>query len=335
MQTSGSLSKNNSLRLTPQQSLRRLGLCSQVATGQHSSPIVFPEKRGKVKASRRGDTSVNSDDLKKAKREEHRIDIGDEQSDLLGYEVFSGKLLLDKRKTNKNDDTQTSTEILNQDAVDAKLTSKALVWGSHVLCLEDVISVSYNVGIRHFTIHAYTVKKGSCGLSCFMKTGRSRKDFRFLAFTSEEAVQWVTGFADQQCFVNCLPHPLKQASEMVASDFPYELRIKCKSPPKMLVILNPRSGRGRSSKVFHGMVEPIFKLAGFKMEVVKTKSAGHARKLASNVDFTTCPDGIICVGGDGIVNEASHFQDLGHFVHSNSTNELFLAYLIKFPSSYI
>ncbi|THF98509.1 hypothetical protein TEA_006004 [Camellia sinensis var. sinensis] len=221
--TSGSLSKNNSLRLTPQQSLRRLGLCSQVATGQHSSPIVFPEKRGKVKASRRGDTSVNSDDLKKAKREEHRIDIGDEQSDLLGYEVFSGKLVLDKRKTNKNDDTQTSTEILNQDAVDAKLTSKALVWGSHVLCLEDV---SYNVGIRHFTIHAYTVKKGSCGLSCFMKTGRSRKDFRFLAFTSEEAVQWVTGFADQQCFVNCLPHPLKQASEMVASDFPYELRIK-------------------------------------------------------------------------------------------------------------
>ncbi|KAJ6836657.1 sphingoid long-chain bases kinase 1-like [Iris pallida] len=39
------------------------------------------------------------------------------------------------------------------------------------------------------------------------------------------------------------------------------------------------------------------------MEVVKTTSAGHARKLASSVDFTTCPDGIICVGGDGIVNE--------------------------------
>ncbi|KAH0644032.1 hypothetical protein KY290_026045 [Solanum tuberosum] len=44
-------------------------------------------------------------------------------------------------------------------------------------------------------------------------------------------------------------------------------------------------------------------LAGFKLEVVKTTSAGHARKLASTVDFSTCPDGIICVGGDGIVNE--------------------------------
>ncbi|CAK9140190.1 unnamed protein product [Ilex paraguariensis] len=39
------------------------------------------------------------------------------------------------------------------------------------------------------------------------------------------------------------------------------------------------------------------------MEVVKTTSAGHAKKLASTVDFSTCPDGIICVGGDGIVNE--------------------------------
>eukprot|EP00262_Sarcandra_glabra_P007407 TRINITY_DN2019_c0_g1_i1.p1 TRINITY_DN2019_c0_g1~~TRINITY_DN2019_c0_g1_i1.p1 ORF type:complete len:567 (+),score=83.16 TRINITY_DN2019_c0_g1_i1:125-1702(+) len=71
----------------------------------------------------------------------------------------------------------------------------------------------------------------------------------------------------------------------------------------MLVILNPRSGRGRSSKVFHSKVEPIFKLAGFQMIVRKTESAGHAKTLASTVDFSTCPDGIICVGGDGIVNE--------------------------------
>lgn len=29
------------------------------------------------------------------------------------------------------------------------------------------------------------------------------------------------------------------------------------------------------------------------MEVVKTSSAGHAKKLASSVDFSTCPDGIV------------------------------------------
>ncbi|KAF5823149.1 putative sphingosine kinase [Helianthus annuus] len=290
MQNSGSLPKSNSLR-TPQQSLRRLNCCSQISTGQQTSPVVFPEKRTKTKASRRNDVSASSDDIKKTKREEHRIDIGDEKSDLLGYEVISGKLVLDKRKNIKAADAQSSTENAHLDTVDAKLTSRAFVWGSHVLSLDDVVSVSYNYGLRHFIVHSYPLKKRSY----ILKSGRSRKDFCFLASTPDEACQWVTGFADQHCFVNFSHNPL-------VNDFSYS-HIKSKSPPRMLVILNPRSGRGRSSKVFHNMVEPIFKLAGFKLEVVKTTSAGHARDLAFSVDFSTCPDGIICVGGDGIVNE--------------------------------
>ena len=97
-----------------------------------------------------------------------------------------------------------------------------------------------------------------------MRSKRSQKDFRFLASSSEEALLWVGGFADQQCFVNCLPHPLassnKQDSDLTAYHFPPASLIRSKSPPRMLVILNPRSGRGRSSKVFHRMVEPIFKV---------------------------------------------------------------------------
>lgn len=143
MQNSGNLSRNNSSRLTTQQSGCRLSFCSQVATGQHSSPIVFPEKRSKSKSSRRGDVSASSDDPKKAKREDHRIDIGDEQSDLLGYDVFSGKLVLDKSKTSKSNDAQDTVDVKNQNSFDAKLTSKALVWGSNMLSLEDVVSVSF------------------------------------------------------------------------------------------------------------------------------------------------------------------------------------------------
>ncbi|KAL5977920.1 hypothetical protein ACLOJK_036943 [Asimina triloba] len=241
MQKSGYPPPNaSSFRGLPQLPLRRLGSrCSQIATGQHSSPTVFPEKRGKVKSLRHTETNVASEDPERLKSQEHRIDIGNEQSDLLGDEVYVGKLVLDKRTASANADG-TITEAKNQEGVDAKLTRKALVWGSHMLYLEDVISVM------------------------------SSK---------------------------------KQGSDMVVSDFPPEQQIKCKSPPTILVILNPRSGHGRSSKVFHGKVEPIFKLAGFKMEVVKTTSAGHARSLATNVDFSTCPDGIICVGGDGLVNE--------------------------------
>ncbi|GLT87178.1 hypothetical protein SLE2022_052750 [Rubroshorea leprosula] len=325
MQMSESLSTNSnasSVRVSSpqpqsQQSLRRLSLCSQIAT--HSSPIVFPEKRTKkLKASsRRSEVGVNDVQAEKSKGDEHRIDIGggDEKSDLLAGVVYSGKLILDKRNitttasSNSSDvDQKSSTGVPNQEAVDAKLTSKALVWGSQVLPLDDVISVTYNVGLRHFTVHSYPLKKSSYGLSCFIKPRRSRKDFRFVASSVEVAVQWVGAFADQQCFVNCLPHPLvsskkQSSSELFPMDIPHELLFKCKNPPKMLVILNPRSGRGRSSKVFDGIVEPIFKLAGFKLEVVKTTSAGHAKKLASTVDISTCPDGIICVGGDGIINE--------------------------------
>ncbi|XP_042504991.1 sphingoid long-chain bases kinase 1-like isoform X3 [Macadamia integrifolia] len=312
MPKNGNVIQNiSTLRVTPQQSLRRLGSrCSQLATGQQSSPTIFPDKRSKLKTLRRSEANVVNGDSEKMKTQEHRIDIGDEKSDLLGHVLFSGKLVLDNRVTNSSADVQKSTESTDKDVVNAKLTSKALVWGSNMMSVEDVISVTYNTGLRHFTVHAYPIRKRSCGISCFMKPRRSRKDFRFLACSSEEAFQWVSGFVDQHCFVNCLPHPLvsskKQASNMIASDFPLEPNIKCKSPPKVLVILNPRSGRGRSSKVFHGKVEPVFKLAGFEMEVVKTTHAGHARHLASTVDFSTCPDvssGIICVGGDGIVNE--------------------------------
>uniref|UniRef100_A0A6N2LBQ6 DAGKc domain-containing protein n=1 Tax=Salix viminalis TaxID=40686 RepID=A0A6N2LBQ6_SALVM len=262
-------------------SQRRLSLCSQIAT--HSSPIVFPEKQKRSKklkaasSNSKSNTEAIADDpfpFNQPKIDEHRIDIGggataggDENSDLLGYAVFSGKLILDKRNTSSyhTSTTKDQTDITNQQAVDAKLTSKALVWGSHMLHLEHVISVSYNVGLRHFTVHSYPIKKSSCGMSCFMKPKRTRRDYRFLASSVEDALQWVGGFADQQCYINCLPHPLasskKQASsELLPTDPPPELLFKCKSPPKMLVILNPRSGHGRSTKVFHGIVEPIFKV---------------------------------------------------------------------------
>lgn len=145
MQEPGFLLQNVSpLRVPTQQPLRRLSSKrSQIATGQHSSPTVFPEKRGKVKSSRQNVVIVASEDPEKVKAQEHRIDIGDEQSDLLGDEVFVGKLALDKRTTSASADVQTSTETKDQEGVDAKLTRKALVWGSHMLYLEDVISVSF------------------------------------------------------------------------------------------------------------------------------------------------------------------------------------------------
>ncbi|KAG1359304.1 hypothetical protein COCNU_08G007500 [Cocos nucifera] len=177
------IKSNSSFRVLPQQCLRRLSKrhC-QIASGLPSSPTVFPEKRGKRASLREHKVNGIHESPVKEKAQEHRIDVGDERCDLIGYEVFSGKLALDNKSKSAGAETGSGTS--NPNIVNAKLTRKALVWGSHKLSLEDVIS-----------------------------------------------------------------------------------------------------------------------LAGFKMEVVKTTSAGHARTLASTVNFETCPGGIICVGGDGIVNE--------------------------------
>lgn len=132
------------------------------------------------------------------------------------------------------------------------------------------LQVSYHSGLRYFTVHSCPLGKGSSGLSCFMKPRRTQKDLKFLSTSPHEAFRWVNSFADQQCYVNLLPHPMasskKHSSELIPFDTMLDPYVKCRSPPKILIILNPRSGHGRSSKVFHGKVEPIFKvrLAGYK-----------------------------------------------------------------------
>ncbi|GLJ56160.1 hypothetical protein SUGI_1205580 [Cryptomeria japonica] len=280
---------------------------SQVTSGQNSSPAITSDRHGRVKSSKKKELSISIENSAHSKVREHRIDIGDENSDLLGQLCISGKLVPDKKNSGSALDNQLSNSKTDKAEVDAKLTIKAFVWGSHCLDLSDIIAVSYNEGVRRFTVHSCPLVKTSWLPGAFGKSQRKLKDLHFLASNPEDALRWVNAFAEQQLYVNCLPHPLlsskQQGSYMDARDFAPRQAVRCKIPPSMLVILNPRSGRGRSSKVFYNKVHPIFQLAGFKLEVVETESAGHARTLASKVDLSKFPDGIICVGGDGIINE--------------------------------
>jgi hypothetical protein len=130
--------------------------------------------------------------------------------------------------------------------------------------------VSYNSGVKHFIVHAYPTKK-----SLFGKTHRVQKDFCFIASTLDEAILWVTCFAEHNIYVNLLPRPatssIKQDSDNPLSESLFDRPpIKCKSPQRVLVILNPRSGHGRSSKVFHEKAEPIFKVP-FDIYIIQTR----------------------------------------------------------------
>ena len=143
--------------------------------------------------------------------------------------------------------------------------------------------VSYCSGLRHFTVHAYPQRR-SFDLLCFTKQ-RRRHDFRFVANSLEDARKWVIGFADQQCYVKLSPHPMESSKKHGPNEFSndpfFEYHIKSKSPPKTLVILNPQSGHGRSSKVFHEKVEPIFQVC----HVYLSLSLSLSRSFSHEVEF--------------------------------------------------
>jgi len=84
--------------------------------------------------------AIDDKDAKKGKNHDHKIDVADERSNFLGYEVYAGKLIFDKKNKSTSDNQLSANG--KADAVDARLTSKALIWGSSVLLLEDVVSVS-------------------------------------------------------------------------------------------------------------------------------------------------------------------------------------------------
>ncbi|KAJ7564165.1 hypothetical protein O6H91_02G005600 [Diphasiastrum complanatum] len=243
---------------------------------------------------------------------DHKIDFREEDFDLLGDLVMTGMLARPGTTLQAN---------FPGVEVNAKLTSKAFIWALHCLRLDDVVAVSYSDGSRRFTVHSYAFQKTRWVPSTFGKARRRRTDLHFLAPNAEEVLRWATAFAEQGCFVNFSPHPLsssKKKGSVASAESSPAPAVKCKPRPLVLVILNPRSGRGRARKVFYGKAEPVLKLAGFKMTVVETTHARHAQELAATVDLSTCPDGIICVGGDGIINEV-----LNGLLNRENTQEAF------------
>ena len=79
------------------------------------------------------------------------------------------------------------------------------------------------------------------------------------------------------------------------------------SPRRFLVVINPVSGPGHAQRDYEQHAAPIFSRAGIDTDVVVTAHAGHATELAQalKISPTTGPeyDGIVAVGGDGLLAE--------------------------------
>lgn len=91
------------------------------------------------------------------------------------------------------------------------------------------------------------------------------------------------------------------------------------TPRKLMVIINPKSGQGRSKAVFYSnKIQTIFKAAGLQLTVKETERAGHATDIVRAQTPGSC-DAIVTVGGDGTVFEAlqgllkrADWQDAAH-----------------------
>ncbi|KAK0132150.1 Ceramide kinase [Merluccius polli] len=78
-------------------------------------------------------------------------------------------------------------------------------------------------------------------------------------------------------------------------------------PRCLLVYINPHGGRHLAKWIYDRKVAPLFCRAGISTDVIITERANHARDhlRAQHGDLKKY-DGVVCVGGDGMVNEILH-----------------------------
>ncbi|XP_052347699.1 ceramide kinase isoform X2 [Oncorhynchus keta] len=86
----------------------------------------------------------------------------------------------------------------------------------------------------------------------------------------------------------------------------YQLSLLSIRPKRLLVYINPYSGKQRGKWIYEQRVAPLFSRASISTDVIVTESANHARDhLKTEVDLKQC-DGVVCVGGDGMFSEVVH-----------------------------
>lgn len=184
------------------------------------------------------------------------------------------------------------------------LTTHSLHLNSTCLKLEDILSVSCVFDCIQLTIHSYLTFETRWVPALFGLPRRRYSCLNFMAQNREKLAEWKNALAKQGCYINCVPGFFGiKGSTSGTVDSVSDTGIALKPRKSFLIILNPHSGHGHARKIYYNEVEPIFKLAGFSCKVVETNGPRHAQALVSSFNFDSCPDGIICVGGDGIVNE--------------------------------
>lgn len=73
-------------------------------------------------------------------------------------------------------------------------------------------------------------------------------------------------------------------------------------PKSLIIFVNPYGGTGSARSIYDKKVAPIFEEAGIETVVITTDHRHHAKDYVKENDLSDF-DGIVAVGGDGMLNE--------------------------------
>ena len=115
------------------------------------------------------------------------------------------------------------------------------------------------------------------------KKNRGSKPLQSIVLDAPEEVSWDDLVSWQEMVVERLPESMS-------------------STRRLLVLVNPVSGKGRAMRIFSAHVEPILLASGRPFDVTVTQRAGHAHAICSQLDVHDL-DCVMSIGGDGLLHE--------------------------------
>lgn len=152
---------------------------------------------------------------------------------------------------------------------------------TETITYNDVLSVLLQPG-KQITIHTYLMSTGTC---CSNSTTRKHKPYTVEFKSAELATQYHTVLQTQ------LQHNINTQS---INGIPQSER-------QLLVLINPAAGSGKSQERFD-QVRLMFEHSGLPYKVIVTTHSQHAYELSNQINLHEF-NNIICIGGDGILNE--------------------------------